>query len=475
MHTICNTRGTLEFIEDGDGKAVDSDLKWAVQAHLQYELQPSPRQPLIVNIYGQNLVWMGNSIARLVLHDGVTLTGPTHGVGNILAVDRLVMFDVREKLFGLQPAGGDQPPEELDSVVFGVVSSSPLGRGSCTTRGWSRPGRPFQFIEGALPEERVGKGLRWTAGSTLRISHREFEIWFAPTSKYWKGIVHTRSLQHESIVGIRRKDRGVFTWDDFNEIADLVTNFTGWVNHCVSPVFHLKAYRKGKLVYRGYHLYPHPTVQRDRFSWLPLFPPDDHTGRLDFMVEQAFEGFATTWEKSRNNKGLFHIALQLLRSKEKGAPGSRPSILYLRDTFGAISILTSMLVGSNPNRSRHDTMMKCIKRLSLADRIPDPKGRRYLSKGFPELWTARKGGAIQENERSKGTLSRPLANVENWLVHLENSQNAKKLLGLGTARQSYFVEASIWLADLMLLRVVGYEGYYLDRLTGKVREVPWKS
>lgn len=472
MHTICTSSGTIEIIEDGNGKPVDRDLRWAVEAHLQYELQPSPRQPLLVNIYGRKLVWMGNAIARLVLDNGVTLTGPTHGMGNILAVDRLVMFDPREKLLGLPCPGADRPPDDFDSVVFGVVSSRPVGVGACTTPGWSRPGRPFLFIEGALPEERAGQG--WMSGSALLITHRGFEIWFAPTSKYWENMVDRRRLHHESIVGIRRENKGVFAWTEFNELVELVTSFIGLVNHCVSPLFHFKAYRKGRLVYKGYDLSPHPTVQRDRFSWLPRLGPDEHTGRLNDQVQGAFDAFVDVWEQNRRNKGLFHIALQLLRSNEKGAPGSRPSILYLRDTFGAISILISMLLGSSSGRTRHATMIKCLKKLDLPDRIPDSTGRRYLSREFPELWMAR-NGAVQENERSKGTLSRPLANVENWLVHLENSKNAGKLLGLGTSRQSYFVEASIWLADLMLLRVLGYEGYYVDRLAGKVRRVPWKS
>ena len=41
------------------------------------------------------------------------------------------------------------------------------------------------------------------------------------------------------------------------------------------------------------------------------------------------------------------------------------------------------------------------------------------------------------------------------------------LLSLPTPIQHYLVEVSIWLADLMLLKVVGYQGPYLNRLTGE--------
>jgi len=57
-------------------------------------------------------------------------------------------------------------------------------------------------------------------------------------------------------------------------------------------VYHLKAYRKRKLVYRGYRLHPHPTVQRDLLSWLPEIGPEDQSGRFDGLVERALDAFA---------------------------------------------------------------------------------------------------------------------------------------------------------------------------------------
>lgn len=67
----------------------------------------------------------------------------------------------------------------------------------------------------------------------------------------------------------------------------------------------------------------------------------------------------------------------------------------------------------------------------------------------------------------------PLDNLQNWLLHLDNPQNASRLLGLSGTTQRYFVEVAAWLADLMLMKVVVYEGTYLNRLTGNVEAVPW--
>ncbi len=119
-------------------------------------------------------------------------------------------------------------------------------------------------------------------------------------------------------------------------------------------------------------------------------------------------------------------------------------------------------------------MIECLRHLNLKDEIPGEEGRQYLSNKHPELWWATKQGRVIESERKKGTLSRPLANVENWMLHLEDSQNAQRLLDLGTPRQSYFVHVSIWLADLMLMRVVRYSGYDFNQIYGQTETVPWE-
>ncbi len=404
----------------------------------------------------------------------MTLTGRTFVVGRLdpNQISQQRMVDVRETGIRLFPDEFKETSPEIDTVVFGVVSSDPLANGACTTPGWARPGRPFLLVE--MPpqrEDRTRRGMPWIGMRTLRMLHRCFEIWFSPTSAYWRALVDTKTLQHDSVVGIRKRSGGVITWAEFNGLVELLEAFVGWVNHCVAPVFHIKAYRKGRLVFRGYKLNPHATVQRDRVSWLPKYRPEGSTALHGEMVDHAFSVFADTWESNRKCSGVFHLALQMLRSREKGAPGSKPSILYLRDAFGAISILTSILVGANRSRGRHQTMIECLRHLKVPDRIPDREGRRYLSEKHEELWSA--DNRVQEKEKRSGTLSRPLSNVQNWLLHLDDPRNATRLLGLGGPRQSYFVQVAIWLADLMVMRVVGYQGTYFNRLTRKAEAVPW--
>ena len=58
-------------------------------------------------------------------------------------------------------------------------------------------------------------------------------------------MVDTRTLDLESIAGVRRQGGGDLPWKDLKDATNLLSNIPGWLNHCVAPVFHVKTYRKG--------------------------------------------------------------------------------------------------------------------------------------------------------------------------------------------------------------------------------------
>ena len=454
-------------MKDASGKPVENGREHSVIVDAKYELQPSPHQPLVLDIYGYNLVGFGQCVENLTLNNGVILTGRTRGGSMKVGTGELRkirMFDVEERMLRLYPDRADSPPSlEIDSVVFGIVSSDFFG-----SSGKARPGFPFSYMEGDWPESK--KRVTWSTGA-FRIVHDGFEMTFVETSGYWKSLVDEQSLQHDMIVGIRKLVGGIIDWKHVGELTHLLPNFLGWVNHCVSPVFHIKAYRKGRLVYRGYDLYPHPTVQRDRISWLPLEQGEMHRS----AVENTFSAFSDVWKRHSDKKGTFHFALQFLRSKERGVlPRSKPSLLYLRDTFGAIGILTSILVEADPNQGRYRTMVQCVEKLKILNKLPYDGVRDELKVKHVNLWWDRKRECVRDDERRIGTLCRPVANLVNWLLHLDDPTNAERLNSL-YAYQYYFVEVSIWLADLMLMKVVGHKGDYFNRLSGKTEKVPWES
>ena len=120
-------------------------------------------------------------------------------------------------------------------------------------------------------------------------------------------------------------------------------------------------------------------------------------------------------------------------------------------------------------------MLHCIRQVGVENELPalEKKDRDYVIQKYPELWWAKNQSSVLEDERAKGTLNRPLANVENWLLHIGDPKNVKMLLGLPVSLQQYLLDVSIWLADLMLLKVVGYCGFYFNRLTHETETVPW--
>ena len=192
-------------------------------------------------------------------------------------------------------------------------------------------------------------------------------------------------------------------------------------------------------------------------------------------MQGLLASFATAWDENAKKDGMFHIALQLLRGGTRGGTRSRPSITYLRDTFTACAILERMLTGKSAESGRQAQVARCLKEIGVEDRLPglDRKELEFAIRECPDLWWAVKRGRVLEAERARATMSRPLANLENWLLHLDDPTNSRMLLSLGNPVQHYMVELSTWLADLMLMKVVGYNGWYFNRLLMRAEEVPW--
>ena len=473
MKKLFRSAGKLYHLQDAKGNPVSKDfaeIAYPVWVDVKYELRPSPHQPLVVDIYRRKLMSFGQTRERLELDNGVVLTGRTWGGGFIRSkenrINKMSMFDVEEQIIRLHPTNFSSTSQEIDAAVFAIVSSWPLGSGS-RSNGWAYTGEPFSFTENT-PSVQTKK----FSSRALRIHHDGWEITLVQSSNYWKGFVDSRTLQHDSIMGVRRNNGEVMDWEQVDDITNILSNFLGWVNHCVSPIFHVKGYRKGKLVYNGYNLHPHPTAHRDKFSWLPFSDIEGDDGVMEHhtnIVQDALAGFANTWRKNEKEKGVFHIALHLLRSREKGPPSS---ILYLRDTFGACGILFNMLKGYPRTRtSRPDVILGCLQEIGVENKLPLKEYRDNIVKQHPELWLNNK--KTKKLDDKIGTMSCPLSNVQNWLLHMENPENSKILLNLPRAVQQYFVEVAIWLSDLMILKSIGYRGYYFNRLTAKTEIVPW--
>ena len=472
MQKLFSCSGHLVFLEDAVGKRPSG--VWAkgrpVVADVKYELKPSPSQPLRVDISGRNLFGMGQTRERLMLDNGIVLTGRTYGGslgGKSPKVTKIRLADLEEAKIELYPTHASAALPEIDTVVLGIVSSYPLGHGSCRN-GVARPGHPFSF----KPEFPRTRTTSWSSAA-LRLYHRCHEITVVATSRYWQKHVDPTQLHHDAIIGIRRCDRAALHWEDVHGLTSLISNFIGWINHCMAPVFHIKGYCKGKLSYKHYNLHPHPTVRRDAFSWLPSYASTSGQTLYYDSLQDLLTLFAKASTASDRSNGTFQIALDMLRSRSKGSPRLNPPLSYMRDTFSACSILVSILIGTCSTRSRRDVIWECLKEIGVEDKLPlkDQHDFDWLVTNHPTLWWGVKSQKILENE--KGTLSRPLANVENWLLHMDDPKNAEMLLTLPDPVRHYLLEVSIWLADLMALRVVKYSGSYFNRLSRETEPVPW--
>ena len=480
MQTLFRAEGKFSWLEDGSGKAVSGILAdgLKVVADVQYQLKPHPEQSLWANVYGVGFSGFGATRDRLKLTNGVVLTGRSYGgrLGrNRDPYEKISLYDIEETLVTLPPTEDGVPSPTVDAVVLGVVSSAPLGSAACSN-GAARPGHPFSFAP-EFPEEPKSS---WSSHA-LRIYLDNLEVTFVQSSRYWRRLVDPR-LERDTIVGLRRCDKSVLGWDEINRAATLISRFLGWVNHCAAPVFHIKGYRRGKLAYRGYNVNPYATVARDTFSWLPEFPHEQRPEAHAHLVEDLLKRFAAEWYRNREEKGVFHIALQFLRSPLKGPPGHGPSVGYLRDTFTACAILSRMVdKDAKEDKGRLEVMQTCLKQLCVDDKLPvdNSDGQNSFAQRSPDLWRKRvkegELGEVQESARQRRTLSHPLTNMMNWLLHMDEPANAKMLLDTPNTIQKYLVQVSVWLADLMILKTIGYQGLYANRLTGQTESVPWSK
>ena len=418
----------------------------------------------------------GQTKHRLELENGVTLNGRLMGgsispYGSVNKLQRAKFLDMDEGLVQLypDPANASNYPE-IDRLIFPLASSWPLGHGCCTSNGHlSQPGRPFSSRVWSKDEEMRGS---WSTHS-LRLEHDGMEILIARTNAYWRQ--HFDPLiGHDSVAGIRQLGGGLLDWNRTNDAIFLFEAFLGWLNHCVSPVVALKGYRRGRLVYRAYKIRPNASRPRDTFSWLPLFGLNDEEGgkqMLDKTIQDLFNKFAGEWEKNKEDRGTLHIALQFLRSRERGSPSDPPSVLYFRDAFSACSILLARY--SKIQNERFASIQACLRELAIDDVVPaDADELDSLAKSCKWLWSRRYGDIDVEALKGR-TLSRPLSNFQNWLVHFDESRNAMRILEMPRSVQAYLVEVAVWLADLMLLKGVGYSGCYFNRLSRRTEKVPW--
>ena len=480
MHKVFESKGKLSALTDFNGKPIEKDrFTRSVFVQAKYIVRPSPNEPLIIDVYGCDLVsGSGQWTERLTLDNGVTLSGKLSGVGvecgpvKAPKVRKLRMHDIQEDALDLDPSHATSRNDvEIDAAVFGVVSSSPLAQGACS-QGWTRPGFPFSHST-SLPDANKNLG----SSHALRLEHAGLEILFSGSSNYWRALVDQATLQHDSIVGVRRMDRGVIPWEELGNTVDFLESFIGWINHCSAPVFHLKGYRRNRLVYRGYQLHAKATIQRDPFSWLPMFRSNEmpQGGDLYIDVQELFDLFVRRWEENERKRGIFHTALGLLSSNQKGSPKAAPPLGYLRDTFTACAILESILTGNakKAKGGRATQIAGCLKKVGIKDRLPFLSYDEFerIVRSHPQLWWGTKSGKVLDDK--KGTLSFALANLQNWVIHLEDPKNTQRLFDLSQDVRRYLLEVSIWLADLMALKAIGYRGEYQNRLTGSVELVPW--
>ena len=343
---IFESQGFVELIEDAEGKKSSSNLKVPVYATAYYNVTVANEEALSIKLYGtpkSGFIGFGSTIHRLTLENGLTFRGRLRGGGwyndtaKMTEVVEGRLYDLQEQIVQLYPHDDTESSGtvEVDGLVFPLAASNPLGHGMCTSpHCFVTPGKPLTIRDNII--DRLGV----LNSQVLKIEYNDLLIIIAPTNRYWSKYFDVNT-GHQSIGGIRSLRGEVLDWNCVNETLTMLQSFLGWINHCRSPVTVVRGYRRRKLVYRGFRVRPDVSSPRDRYSWLPwhLDPEKDSEYRSHGMSVQAlFHNFARTWDRNVAENGTFHLALQFLRSNERGALRNKPSILYFQHCFTALGI-----------------------------------------------------------------------------------------------------------------------------------------
>ena len=179
MHKIFSTTGKFHWLTDASGEPIKGEWSaWDVAVDAKYEMRPAPHQPLVLDIRGWELVASPQCTYRLVLDNGVVLTGRasgggTFGTGEPPRERKVRMFDVDQRQLELNPNDATDEKPEIDSAIFGIVSSRPFGIG----HGFASPSKPFTYT-------RNPKVLKTLTTEASRLRHGGLEVTVVGTSRY---------------------------------------------------------------------------------------------------------------------------------------------------------------------------------------------------------------------------------------------------------------------------------------------------
>lgn len=470
MRTILRESGQMWF---GDGTSKDSSQQ--VDVWLMYELQSSPRACYTLEIFGHKLPSTPSSMSStLVLYNGLTFEciwckdpldrgGPlkVHGISigwdalsedsSLLQLDRFGNVKLPEHVTrdGVITDIAETP-DNVDRAILGISYGTLAGLGF-TPSGYAKPGQPFSYANSR-------SGLRDMPAQ--RLVYGDFEVVLCVPSKYWRGLVSKEFVREIGVVGIRRLDGQPIKWPRIREVGNVITRFLTWLGHCQCEVFHIKGYTWGRLVRVEYSLNPYVTPSREDSSLLPL-------DAESYVIERLFDGYVQAFKDVAEGRSRFVWALHLL-----GRWSHDNSVDSFRDVIAACAILAKLLrpeVLKGYRKGRIALVEDILDILGIDDKVA---GSKDAYKGYERLWSRSKRGGINQEALNERRLSTPIGNIADWIIHPEDPGNAEKLGGLGFM-QNLFLHKCLLLADLLVLKVIKYDGLYTNRSTGETVPVPW--
>ncbi|MBD2491989.1 hypothetical protein [Aulosira sp. FACHB-615] len=263
---------------------------------------------------------------------------------------------------------------------------------------------------------------------------------------------------------IERSDQKTFSSKEAEEILEILHWFLSFCRGFrISPILLVGQNSSGKKVWEKWHSNQLISPWKIVDSWFI----DLHSLNTQ-NINELFAGFLTLWKTDTWNDAI-RLAIHWYLESNAQAGAVQGSIILLQAAFellaGTLLLEDKKITEEAFNKLKaFEKLRHLLKECNLPLEIPDTL-THLLQAAKPE-----------DLDWSDGVQA--LTQTRNALVHA-NPEKRKKFLNRSFSEKVDIVNLGLWYLELVLLKVFGYKGQYLSRVTCKeikyenIQTVPW--
>jgi len=264
---------------------------------------------------------------------------------------------------------------------------------------------------------------------------------------------------------IERSDKKVFSSKEAEEILDVLHWFLSFCRGFrISPILLVGQNSSEEKVWEKWHSNQLISPWKSVDSW---FIDLNTLNTQD--INELFAGFFTLWKTDSWNDAI-RLAIHWYLESNAQAGAVQGSIIFLQAAF-------ELLAGTLLLEDKKNFTEKEFNKLKAFEKLRHLLKECIIPLEIPNTLTNLLQAA-QSKELNWSDGVQALTETRNALVHA-NPEKRKKFLNRSFSEKVDIVNLGLWYLELVLLKIFGYKGQYLSRVTCKeikyenIQTVPW--